>query len=351
MYNPIHMNLGLLKRLCDTPGLPGAEEPVKKIFVEELRKYTDNISEDYIGNVIAHVGGRGPKLVLDGHLDEVGFMVKHVDDSGFLSVIALGGIDPRVFYGQRVVVWGKRPLTGVVAALPPHLSKREGGSDTPAVEDCLIDLGLSPETVRENVNVGDGVTFGTELLETDDSVISKAIDNRVSLFVILEVLSRNPRLSCDLYVTATVQEEVGLRGARTINPVVDPEFSIALEGTVSNSLPGVPPSKQLARTLEGPEIRLSDKYIVTNRVLSFYLRDVAIKRGIPFQIVVKSMGGTNASALQVTGKGTRATVVSVPVRYLHSPGSIAFKADIEHTIELIHATLEEIKDFNPKALE
>jgi len=348
------MDLGLLKKLCDTPGLPGAEEPVKEVFVEELRKHTLEISEDYIGNVIAHVGGKGPKLVLDSHLDEVGFMVKHIDDKGFISVIPLGGIDPRVFYGQRVVVWGREPMRGVVGAVPPHIAKKEGGgvssSSVPAVEDCLVDLGLSPEAVKENVQVGDVATFDTELVETPESVISKSLDNRVALFVILEVLSRKPKLGCDLYVTATVQEEVGLRGARIINAAVNPEFSITLEGTVSNSLPGVPGSKQLAHTLAGPEIRLADKYIVTNRAFTFFLRDVAERRGIPYQMTAKSMGGTNASALQVTGKGTRATVVSVPVRYLHSPSSVAFKADIAHTIDLIEGALVELKKFDSKVI-
>lgn len=343
------MNTELLKLLCDTPGLPGAEDPIKKVVVEELSKYTDEIEEDYIGNVIAHIGGNGRKLVLDGHMDEVGFMVKHIDDMGFVSVIALGGVDPRVFYGQRLKIWGRSALTGVVGAVPPHLTRNKNApNEAPPIEDCLIDLGLKADTVRKNVRIGDVVTFDTELIETEDAVISKAIDNRVALFVILEALAKNPDLGCDLYVTATVQEEVGLRGARTINPIVEPEFSIVLEGTVSNSLPGVPGSKQLARTLGGPEIRLSDKYIVTNRALSFFIQDIAKKRNIPAQMTVKSAGGTNASAMQVTGKGTRSTVISVPTRYLHSPSSVAYKADIESTIDLVAALLTDIKDFDPK---
>jgi endoglucanase len=344
------MNVELLKKLCDAPGVPGAEEPVKEIFLTEIRKYTDEVYEDHIGNIIAHIGGDGPRLVLDGHLDEVGFMVKHIDDQGFLSVIPLGGVDPRVFYGQRVIVWGRKPLVGVVGAVPPHLSKGGQTAEAPDIEDCLIDLGLEPSKVVDNVRLGDPVTFATELRETEDAVISKAIDNRVSLFVILEALSRRPRLGCDLYVTATVQEEVGLRGARTINPAIEPEFSVVLEGTVSNSLPGVPGSKQLARALSGPEIRLSDKYIVTNRALSFFIYNLGKRLGIPCQLVVKRQGGTNASAFQVTGKGTRSTVVSVPVRYLHSPSSVAFKSDILHTVHLIAATLESIGGFDPNAV-
>jgi len=345
------MDLALLKELCDAPGLPGAEESVREIFLREIRRYTYDIREDHLGNVIAHLpGGNGPRLVLDGHLDEVGFMVKHVDDAGFVSVIPLGGIDPRVFYGQRVVVWGKEPCVGVVGAKPPHITKRgKEDGEVPGVEDCLIDLGLEGARVRELVSVGDPVTYATELVETRDAVISKALDNRLALFVILEALKRSPRLACDLYVTATVQEEVGLRGARIINIDVEPEYVVVLEGTVSNDLPGVPDSKKLARVLAGPEIRLADKYIITNRALSFFLKDLAEERGIPYQLVAKTMGGTNASALQVTGRGAKATVVSVPVRYLHSPSSVAYKRDIEHTIDLVAAVLENLDRIDAEA--
>ena len=182
-------------------------------------------------------------------------------------------------------------------------------------------------------------------VETEDAVISKAIDDRVGLFVILETLKRRPKISCDLYVSATVQEEVGLRGANVIVPVYEPDFAIAIEGTVSNDLPGVPDHKTLAKVGKGPEIRLSDRYLVAHRALSFFMREVAEKRNIPHQITVKKAGSTNATAMQVTGKGTRVGVVSVPVRYLHSPSCLAYKSDIEETIKLTTAILEEIEHF------
>ncbi|HEX3033594.1 MAG TPA: M42 family peptidase, partial [Thermodesulfobacteriota bacterium] len=279
-------------------------------------------------------------------MDEVGFMVNRIDDRGFLNVIPLGGIDSRVFYGQRLVVWGKRPLMGMVAALPPHLSKISGEKDTPEVEDCVVDLGLSAEKVKSLVRVGDVVSYFSPFAETEDAVMCKAIDDRVGLFVILEALRRKPKLSCDLYVSATVQEEVGLRGARVIVPVYEPDIVIALEGTVSNDLPGVPGHRTLAKAGKGPEIRLSDRYLVANRALSFFITELAEKRSIPYQITVKKAGSTNATAMQVTGKGSRATVVSVPVRYLHSPSCLAYKGDIEETVKLIFGILEEIRYFN-----
>ncbi|HSE83198.1 MAG TPA: M42 family metallopeptidase [Thermodesulfobacteriota bacterium] len=343
------MQIELLKRLCEAPGLPGAEEPVKEIVISALREFTEEIVEDKLGNVIGHIPGDGPRLVLDAHMDEVGFMVSRIDERGFLNVIPLGGIDSKVFYGQRLAVWGKRPLTGMVAALPPHLSKTTGEKEAPEVEDCIIDLGLSGEKVKSLVKVGDVVSYFSPFVETEDAVMCKAIDDRVGLFVILEALRRRPELSCDLYVSATVQEEVGLRGARVIVPVYEPDVVIALEGTVSNDLPGVPGHRTLAKVGKGPEIRLSDRYLVANRALSFFITGLAEKHNIPYQVTVKKAGSTNATALQVTGKGSRATVVSVPVRYLHSPSCLAYKGDIEETIKLIFAILEEIKYLNLNA--
>ncbi len=339
------MQIDILKRLCEAPGLPGAEEAVKEIVISSLKEFTDEITVDALGNTIAHIPGRGPRLVLDAHTDEVGFMVKHIDQRGFLHVSPLGGIDTKVFYGQRLVIWGKKPLIGMVAALPPHISKTSGEKEAPEVEDCTVDLGLTADKVFDLVQIGDVVSYFSPFVETEDAVISKAIDDRVGLFVILEALKRRPKINCDLYVSATVQEEVGLRGANVIVPVYEPDFAIAIEGTVSNDLPGVPDHKTLAKVGKGPEIRLSDRYLVAHRALSFFMREVARKRNIPHQITVKKAGSTNATAMQVTGKGTRVGVISVPVRYLHSPSCLAYKSDIEETIKLTTAILEEIEHF------
>jgi len=339
------MRIELLKQLCETPGLPGAEEPVKEIVISNLSKFTQEITEDPLGNVIAHIPGNGPRLVMDAHMDEVGFMVNHIDQRGFLRLTPLGGVDQRVFYGQRLVIWGKKPLVGMVAAIPPHISRNSSDKEVPEVEDCVIDLGLSEEKVKDQVKIGDVVSYYSPFEETEDAIISKAIDDRVGLFVMLEALSRKPNLACDLYVTASVQEEVGLRGARVIVPVYEPDFVLALEGTVSMDFPGTPEHKKLARVGKGPEIRLSDRFLVANRPFSFFITDLAEKNGLPYQVTVKKAGSTNATAMQVTGKGSRAAVISVPVRYLHSPSNLAFKSDIESTINLVFKVLENLGNF------
>jgi len=342
------MDIKLLKKLCDTPGMPGDEGLVKAILLEEIKKFSEDITEDVMGNIIARILGDGPTFVLDAHMDEVGFMVHHIDNRGFLRVTPLGGMDARVFYGQRLVVWGKEPLKGVVAAVPPHVTRSSGGAkEVPEIEDCAVDLGLSPEKVADLVKIGDMVSFDTSLDETEDSVISKALDDRMGLFVIIEALRKTPNPGCNLIVTFTVQEEVGLRGARVITPVYEPDFAVALEGTVAMDIPGVSESKSFANIGKGPEIRLSDRFLVAHRPFSFFIKELAEKNEIPCQVTVKKAGSTNATAMQVTGKGTRAAVLSVPTRYLHSPSSIAYKSDIAHTIDLVSCLLRDIGKFSP----
>jgi putative aminopeptidase FrvX len=339
------MNIKLLKLLCETPGLPGAEEPVKKIIKKEFEKLTKEVSEDALGNIIAHIPGKGPKLVLDAHTDEVGFMVNHIDKRGFVRVTSLGGMDPRVFYGQRLIIYGKKPLVGMVGAVPPHISKSGNNKEVPEIEDCVVDLGLRADKVHKLVSIGDVVSFYPPFEETEDAIISKAIDDRVGLFVMLEALRKKPKLGCDLYLTATVQEEAGLRGAHVIVPVIEPDFVIALEGTVAMDLPEIAENKTLANVEKGPEIRLLDRFLVAHRPFSYFIMDIAKKKKIPYQVTVKNAGSTNATAMQVTGKGSRAAVVSVPTRYLHSPSSLAYKSDIEDTIKLIYHVIEGLKDF------
>ena len=336
------MDSKLLKKLCDTHGMPGGEDLIRDIILKEYKKFTKDITIDAMGNVIAHIGGKGPKLVIDAHMDEVGFMVHHIDKDGFIRVTPMGGMDPRVFYAQRIVVWGKRPLTGTVASIPPHISKTGNNKEVPDIVDCVIDVGLSAGKVNKLVSIGDFVSFDTELIETEDSFISKALDDRMGLFVIIEALRKKPKLNCDLYVTSTVQEEAGLRGARLITPVIEPDYVVAIEGTVAMDIPGVPDHKSLANTNKGPEIRLSDRYLVADRKFSRFIIDTGKKNDIPTQVTVKLAGGTNATAMQVTGKGSRAAVISVPTRYLHSPSSIAYKQDINHTIDLIYYLIEKI---------
>ncbi len=332
------MRTSVLKRLCEALGPPGAEHPVREIFLEEARDLFEEITEDPLGNVLLHRPGPGPRVLLDAHLDEVAFMVAHLEKGGFLRVVPLGGVDPRAFYGQRVVVLGKKPLPGVVATHPPHLGK---DGHVPEIEDQLVDLGLSEDRVQELVSVGDYVVFAPYFQETESAFLAKALDDRVGLFVILEALQQVHQPQVDLWVAASVQEEMGLRGAQGLAAQVEAEAVLVLEGTLANDLPGVPAHQRLACVGKGPEIRLSDGRFLADRAFSLALADLAREKGLPHQVVVKRKGGTNAATYQITPKARRVAAVSVPVRYLHGAASLASKADVKAACALLAAFLEE----------
>jgi len=313
------MNLDLLKRLCEAPGAPGAEGPVRDVVLQAARSLVDETEVDELGNLILRRRGKGPRVLLDAHLDEVAFLVSAVE-GGFVRIVPLGGVDPQVLYGGTLIIWGKRAVPAVVGPRPPHAGEEK---KVPAIEDLFLDPGLSPERLAELVRVGDVVTFPPYFEETEEAVLAKALDDRVGLFVILEALRELGSSPVDLFVTASVQEEVGLKGAEALIKRLDPDVVLVVEGTLALDVPGIPPHQRLARCGEGPEIRLSDARFVADRDLSLGLAKLAERHAIKHQLVVKKKGGTNAAAFQVAGGPRRTAAISVPVRYLHGPVSVA----------------------------
>ncbi len=329
------MNYALLRDLCEACGVPGAEEPVKRVFKEAASGLVDEITEDELGNLLLHKRGEGPRVLLDAHLDEVAFLVAGFEGS-FIRILPLGGLEPQAVYGQRLVVWGKRPLSAVIATKPPHLGEEK---KSPGIEEMFLDVGLGEEKLKELVSIGDPVTFPPFFEETEDAILSKALDDRVGLFLMLEAL-KVADLRVDLYLSATVQEEVGLRGAYALAQKIKAEAVLVLEGTFASDLPGVPSHLRLTICGRGPELRLTDARFVADRHFTLGLSDLARKKDIPHQVVVKNRGGTSASAFQVAGGPMRTAVLSVPVRYLHAPVSLAFKSDLQAALDLLVAFLE-----------
>lgn len=335
------MNWKLLEELCNTPGVSGHERAVAEIFRRETASFAKEAIFDNVGNLIVHVGGKGPKVALDAHSDEVGFIVSHIDDNGFIRVIPLGGVDPRVFYAQRVIVHGKSDLKGVVGAAPPHLIDKNADHDKAvAIEDTFIDLGLPLNEVKDKVKIGDIVTFDSKVEDLGHAFIGKAFDDRLGLFVIIEALKKAKKIACDLYLVAAVQEERGLRGAGCAAFSIKPDIAIALEGTVSNDLPGVPSHKRLACQNMGAELRITDRSLIADRALVDFLAQIAVKNGIDYQFVVKNAGTTNATSIETSAGGVRVAAISAPVRYIHSPIGLVQKHDIECQINLLAKFLE-----------
>ena len=230
------MHYDLLKRLCETPGVPGKEDPIRAVVIEALSPLVDSVEVDVMGNVIGLKRGNGArKVMLAAHMDEIGFMVRHIDDKGFVRLQPLGGFDARQLFAQRVMVRTREgeSLRGVLAysTKPAHMLTPEELNKPPQIESFFVDLGLPAEQVKEKVSVGDMVTMDRTAESCGDTLFGKSMDDRVGVFVMIEALRllKDKRTEVDIYAVATSQEEVGLRGATTAAYAIDPDIGIALD--------------------------------------------------------------------------------------------------------------------------
>ncbi|MEJ7837627.1 MAG: M42 family metallopeptidase [Thermomicrobiales bacterium] len=338
------MNEELLTALTQAPGIAGHEDKVRDVVVSALRPLVDDIRIDTMGNVIATRNGTGgPRIMLAAHMDEIGFLVKFIDDKGFIRFQPVGGFDPRVLVAQRVLVHTRSDvaLQGVLqsATKPIHLLQ-PGELSSPKLEDLFIDLGLSMETVKDQVSIGDMVTLDGPVQRTGTLVTSRALDDRLLVYVMIEALKRT-ETNAEIIAVATTQEEIGLRGAETAGYGVDPDIAIALDVTLANDIPGGAPELAVTRIGDGVGIKTFDSSQVPNRLLNNHLRELAEREAIPYQIEVLPRGGTDAGAIQRTRSGVITSTLSVPTRYIHTVNESASVADIEATIQLLAIFLAE----------
>ncbi len=340
------MNFDLLKLLCETPGISGQEEKIRVVTVNALRPLVDSVSQDALGNVIGFKkGSGGPKVMIAAHLDEIGFMVKFIDDNGFLRLHPVGGWDPRSMVAQRVYVHGYagHSLLGALmpAAKPIHLLNAEDLNKPPKVEEFFVDLGLPSDEVKALVEIGDQVTMARTCERIGNNVVSKTLDDRVCVFAMIEALRILGDHKCDIYAVATTQEEVGLRGATTAAQAIKPDVGIALDITLANDFPGPADYEQITRLGEGTAIKLMDSSLICHPKLVRHFREVADKHKIKYQLEILSRGGTDAGGIQRQNGGVPSFTLSIPTRYVHSVNETASVADIQGTIDLLARYLEE----------
>jgi len=273
--------------------------------------------------------------------DEIGFMVRHVDDEGFLGLDALGGWDPRVLRAQRVTVHAADgDVPGLIGSVPPHTLDEADREATPDVEDVRVDLGLDAEAVDERVSVGDLVTMDQSTERVGEFVTGKALDNRVSVFTMVEAARRLETPSVNVHFAATTQEEVGLRGAEALGVDLDPDLVVAVDTTVANDVPGFEPGERVTELGEGVGIKLKDESVITSHKVHRRLREVAESDGIDHQMEVLPAGGTDTGGLQRTSGATPAGAVSVPTRYLHTPTESVHGDDVAATVDLLVGFLD-----------
>jgi tetrahedral aminopeptidase len=343
------LNFDLLKRLCETPGISSREEQQRKLVVEEIRPLVDTVEADVMGNVIAFKKGAsdGPRVMLAAHMDEIGFMVKYIDNRGFLRLLPVGGWDPRNMVSQRVLVHGYagQTLRGALmpSAKPAHLLTPEEAGKPPKIEDLFVDLGLPVDQVKALVELGDMVTMDRTAERIGDTVVSKTLDDRLSVFVMIEALRllQGKSLKANIIAVATVQEEVGLRGAITAAYALQPDIGIALDVTLAVDFPGASEAEQVTQLGNGTAIKISDSSLICHPKLVRHFRDVAEAKGIKYQLELLPRGGTDAGGIQRSRGGVPSFTLSIPTRYVHSVNEMANVADIQASIDLLAAYLEE----------
>ncbi len=342
------MRLELLKQLTEAAGIPGYEDRLRAIVIPELEAVCDEVSVDALGNVIGVKRGTGSeprrKVMLAGHIDEIGFMVKYISDEGFLRLQALGGFDPRALFQQRVMVHASdgKSYRGVLApaAKPAHLLSEAERGKSPQLGELYVDLALPGETVKTAVGIGDMVTLDRTTEEIGDCVIGKAMDDRLSVFVMIEAMRALRETTCDIYVVATTQEEVGLRGATTSAYAIAPDISIALDVTLAMDLPGGAPEDRITKLGAGTAIKLMDSASISHPKLVRFFRDVADAEKIPYQLEILPRGGTDAGAMQRVRGGSAAITLSTPTRYVHTVNEMVHKTDVQAGIDLLARVLE-----------
>lgn len=344
------IDFNLFKKLSETPGAPGFEKPIRDLVIGEIQNHVDSYEIDNLGNLICFKKGHSSQAVMAAaHLDEIGFIVSHIDDDGFISFHTLGGFDPKTLTAQRVIVHGKKDLLGVMGTKPIHVMTAEERSKAPKKEDYFIDLGMSKAEVEEFISIGDPITREREFVEMGNCVNGKSIDNRVAVYILIETIKKlsGKEIPNDFYAVFTVQEEVGIRGANVSAHTINPQFGIAIDTTIAYDLPSAKGNEKITSLGKGTAIKVMDGMTICDTRMVKYMKELAEKNNIPYQLELLPAGGTDTAGLQRMGKtGAIAGAVSIPTRNLHQVIEMANKDDIAWSVELMTLCITNLNNFN-----
>lgn len=336
----------LLEKLSNAHGISGREGSIQEIIRQEIEPLVDEVKIDSFGNLIAIKEGERPSIMIEAHMDEIGLMVKFVDDKGFLRFVKIGGWFDPTLLNQRVIVHSlKGPIIGVLGSKPVHVMKEEDRKKLPEAKDMFVDIGVSSRKEAEDLGVLPGVPVTIDRsFKTlqGDRVTGKAFDNRAGLVAMIEALRRT-RTKCTIYAVGTVQEEVGLKGAKVSAYGLDPDVSIASDVTIPGDHPGVEMKDAPVEMEKGPVITIADAsgrgIIVSPQVLTWMV-DTARQFNIPHQLEVGEGGTTDGTAIHLVRDGIPTAVISVATRYIHSPVEVLSLKDVEGSAELMARAME-----------
>ena len=344
------LNIDLLANICKTPGAPGFEQRVRQLVLNELNGLVDEVEVDNMGNVYAIKRGKSDKRVMIGaHMDEIGFMVTHIDDKGFIRFHTLGGFDPKTLTAQRVIIHGKEDVIGVMASKPIHVMTADERNKVAKLSDYFIDTGLTSDEVKALVKIGDPITREREFIEMGQCVNSKSLDNRLAVFILIEMFKklRGKEVPYDIYGVFTVQEEVGIRGANVSSLKINPDFGFGLDTTIAFDLPGAAAHEMITKLGDGTAIKIMDASTICDYRMVEYMKQTADRHNIKWQPEILTAGGTDTAGIQrMTQGGSIAGAVSIPTRHLHQVIEMANKSDIQASIDLLTACVSELDTFD-----
>jgi endoglucanase len=343
-------NLELLKQVCKVPGAPGYEQKIRQFIIDQVTPMVDEVRLDAMGNVIAiKKGVQDKKVMVAAHMDEIGFIVTHIDDNGFLRFHTLGGFDPKTLTAQRVIIHGKEDVIGVMGTKPVHVLTPEEKSKAPKITEYFIDTGLSVDQVKHLIEIGSTITREREMIVMGDCVNAKSLDNRVSVFVLLEALSilKGQEVPYDVYGVFTVQEEVGIRGAISSSSGINPDFGIAIDVTMAYDLPGAQSHEKVSSLGHGAAIKILDGMTICDYRMVNYMKHIAKKKAVKYQMEILPAGGTDTAGIQRSAPGgSIAGAISIPTRYLHQVIEMAHMDDITAAIQLLVECLKGLHSYD-----
>ncbi len=341
------MNIDLLRRLCETPGVPGHEERVRDLVLSETKGLFDTVETDVMGSLhcIRKGTGKSPqKIMLLCHMDEIGFLVSHISEKGFLYLQTVGGFDPRNLFSRRVLVCtdgGDLKAVMNPGGRPVHIASPADRKKVPDPHEFFVDTGLGAKA-KDHVKVGDMVVMDEPFLEMGDKVVSKALDNRIACWLGIEAIRGlgKSKTKAEIHVVFTTQEEVGLRGARTAAYRVKPDIGIGIDTTLACDTPGVPEQDRTTEQGKGFGLHIRDGSFIADKGLVAEIAALAEKKKIPYQRTMLRSGGQDGAAAQQAASGARAVGIVVGTRYIHTVTEMIETADLKAARDILVAYLK-----------
>lgn len=351
--------LTMLKDLTDAKGIPGHEKEVRDVMESYIKAYADEVTTDNLGSLIAKKIGdaNGPKIMVAGHLDEVGFMVTRIDKNGFVYFQTVGGWWSQVMLAQRVTIMSnKGDVTGVIGSKPPHILSAKARKKPVEIKDMFIDIGASSKEEAEKFGVkpGDSIVpyFEFTKLKNEKMLLAKAWDNRIGCAIAIDVLKQlegeeHPNI---VYGVGTIQEEVGLRGARTSAHLIEPDIGFGVDVGIAGDTPGITDAEADSKLGEGPQIILYDASMVSHKGVRDFIVETADEHNIPYQYATMAGGGTDSGSIHLTANGVPSLSITIPTRYIHSHAAILHRDDFENAVKLIVKAIKKLDNDKVKEI-